>query len=212
MQNKNELNTKAKILKIAKQEFLEKGFSDVSVRLIAKKANLTTGAIYNKFKNKDGVFSSIVDDVIKKFMLELNQPDTNYDYNNYNMLTSDLQTIIKCSSNRFMRFLEFFYNNWDEMKLVFCCSKGSSYENTIDEFIHLVEKETIVWLKRDKIQISKSSKFFIHVIVSTSFSQIKEIFDHDLPEDEAREYLVCISEYNCAGWKQYWVSQKNILD
>ena len=54
--DKDELNTRTKILHAAKQEFLNKEFADTNVRAIAEKAGVTTGALYNLFDNKDGIF------------------------------------------------------------------------------------------------------------------------------------------------------------
>lgn len=50
-----------KVLACAKQEFLEKGFSDASLRNIAAKAGTTTGTIYSRFSDKEGLFSAIVE-------------------------------------------------------------------------------------------------------------------------------------------------------
>lgn len=49
-----------KILACAREEFLEKGYSDASLRTIAAKADVTTGSIYSRFGGKEGLFSAIV--------------------------------------------------------------------------------------------------------------------------------------------------------
>ena len=49
-----------KILACAKEEFLEKGYSEASLRTIAAKADTTTGSIYSRFRDKEGLFSAIV--------------------------------------------------------------------------------------------------------------------------------------------------------
>ena len=54
-----DLNTKSRILLAAKQEFFEKGFHGASMRSIAERAGLTTGAIYNLFENKDFIFKTL---------------------------------------------------------------------------------------------------------------------------------------------------------
>ena len=41
-----------KIIACAKEEFLQKGYSDASLRTIAEKAGTTTGSIYSRFKDK----------------------------------------------------------------------------------------------------------------------------------------------------------------
>ena len=54
----------------------------------------------------------------------------------------------------------FSYDNWDAMKLLICCSKGSSYEHIFDKAIELVENETIRLLKNDNVMISRRRRFF----------------------------------------------------
>ena len=47
------------ILKAAKTVFIKKGYQNATVRDIASKAELTTGAIYAYFKNKDTMYGEI---------------------------------------------------------------------------------------------------------------------------------------------------------
>ena len=49
------------IIKVAKQEFLEKGFMNVSMREIGKKVGLTQAALYRHFKNKEDMFNCLVE-------------------------------------------------------------------------------------------------------------------------------------------------------
>ena len=49
-----------KILDCARQEFLEKGFADASMRAIAEKAGYTTGMLYGRFADKSRIFREIV--------------------------------------------------------------------------------------------------------------------------------------------------------
>ena len=48
------------VLDCAKKEFLEKGYKDASLRTIAQEANTSTGSIYTRFGDKEGLFSSDV--------------------------------------------------------------------------------------------------------------------------------------------------------
>ncbi len=45
-----------KLLECAKAEFLEMGFQEASLRVIAAKADTSTGAIYTRFQDKEGYF------------------------------------------------------------------------------------------------------------------------------------------------------------
>ncbi|MCP4135899.1 MAG: TetR/AcrR family transcriptional regulator [bacterium] len=64
-------NNRDKILETARFLFPKYGFNGVSIRTIASKAKLTTGAIYFHFKNKSDIYKTIcfeaMDILIKKF-------------------------------------------------------------------------------------------------------------------------------------------------
>ena len=200
------LNTKAKILLAAKQEFFEKGFSRANVRSIAEQAGLTTGALYNLFKNKDTLFDALVKNAFDNFMAVI-QHDSSPAESDYNMKSSDLTTIMAVSRTRFLNMVDFFFENWDAMKLMICCSQGSSYEHIFDKAIEVVERETLRWLHYDGVEITRRIQFFIHVMVSSHFDNLSEIFYHDLTKQEAIEYVLDFNVYHCAGWKQYWMEQ-----
>ena len=204
--DKDELNTRAKILRAAKQEFFTNGFADTNVRTIAEKAGVTTGALYNLFDNKDGIFEALVSGVFDEFLAIVTHHDV-FGAENFGMKTSDLSAIIELSQRRFLRMVDFFYDNWDAMKLIVCCSKGSSYEHIFDKAIDVTERETLRLLKLDGIKMSRRIRFFIHVMVTSHFENLKEIFYHNLKKSEAVEYILDFNIYHCAGWKQYWMEQ-----
>ena len=60
-------NRKSAILKAARKLFFEKGFKSVTVESIARKAELSKGAVYLYFKSKDEIYSQILLDDIDKF-------------------------------------------------------------------------------------------------------------------------------------------------
>ena len=201
--DKDELNTRAKILRAAKQEFFTNGFADTNVRAIAEKAGVTTGALYN---HKDGIFEALVSGVFDEFLDIVTHHDI-FDAENFGMKTSDLSAITELSQHRFLKMVDFFYDNWDAMKLIVCCSKGSSYEHIFDKAIDVTERETLQWLKQDGVKMSRRIRFFIHVMVTSHFENLKEIFYHNLKKSEAVEYILDFNVYHCAGWKQYWMEQ-----
>ena len=59
--------TKENLLNVARKEFLEKGYQGASLRTICQKANVTTGALYFFFANKEDLFSQVIGDVLDQF-------------------------------------------------------------------------------------------------------------------------------------------------
>ena len=53
-----------RVLECAKDEFLSKGFLDASLRAIAQEAGTSTGSIYTRFGDKEGLFRAIVEPVV----------------------------------------------------------------------------------------------------------------------------------------------------
>ncbi|MGO5074770.1 TetR/AcrR family transcriptional regulator [Clostridium sporogenes] len=75
--NVNEHNRKKQhILEAAIMKFTEKGFEKTSLREIASAADLTTGAIYHHFKNKDELFYHAVKEAMY-FAQKLSEKDEN---------------------------------------------------------------------------------------------------------------------------------------
>lgn len=54
-------STQKRILDAGKSEFLEKGFKSASLRSIAQKAGVTTGAIYGYYPDKEALFGALVE-------------------------------------------------------------------------------------------------------------------------------------------------------
>ena len=47
-----DIDIELKILEVAKQEFMEKGYTNASMRSIAEKSGCTTGMLYSRFADK----------------------------------------------------------------------------------------------------------------------------------------------------------------
>lgn len=64
------------VLACAKKEFLEKGYTDASLRTIAQEAGTSTSSIYTRFKDKEGLFEAIVGPAasqMKEMFLEIQE-------------------------------------------------------------------------------------------------------------------------------------------
>lgn len=57
--------TTSSLIEIAKKHFAEYGYFDVPLDKIAEEANVTRGAIYHHFKNKQGFFIAVLVSVQK---------------------------------------------------------------------------------------------------------------------------------------------------
>ena len=63
---KDEKETREKLLASARQEFLEKGYMQASLRSICKNTGVTTGALYFFFQDKEDLFTQLVEPTLQK--------------------------------------------------------------------------------------------------------------------------------------------------
>ena len=71
---KNKLKDKERaIIKAAKEIFAEKGFHGASIKDIAKVAGIATGTFYLYFKNKEGFFEALVEEMYEELLIHIKE-------------------------------------------------------------------------------------------------------------------------------------------
>ena len=113
--------TRQRLLRCAKAEFLSRGFEHASLRRICGAAGVTTGAVYFFFQNKEDLFAQIVQDTSHQLTQlghelaseELEHPDTGPD----------------CD----LRFMAFLYRHREEALLLLEGAKGTRYASFREE-------------------------------------------------------------------------------
>lgn len=183
------------ILKAAKKEFLELGYSEANLRRISAACKVTTHTIYTRFSDKAGLFDALVKEVADGIL---------------NIYTSSLNKAYKGNAGEAidqgedgtMEILDYMYQHFDEVKMIVCRSKGSKYENFIDQFVSMEEQFYNDYLKNVLHTEKTISPFFIHVLSKNSLYTYYEIIDHNLSYQEAKEYLSTMVRFNEAGVKE----------
>lgn len=202
MSPENVTSTLEKIHIAAKQEFLEKGFQSASLRNIVKVAGVTTGAFYGYYKSKEELFDALVGEQAE-FVLKLF--DTTL--GNFRKLSGEEQTqkMTDISGDAMLQMLDYIYDYYDAFKLLILCAEGTKYV----DFIHqLVLKETestfayIETLKQMGITLKPISKNLIHMVSSGLFTGVFETVAHDMPKEEAVEYMLQLERFCTAGWEE----------
>ncbi len=189
--------TKERIITSAKREFLDKGYLNASLRDISSNANATTGAIYNHFKGKDGLFESIVGDFANK-LLALFQQVHDEVVDEYDFDSAETNDGI---GKGMFQVLDFLYSNFELSKLLFCCSVGTKYEKLIDEMIEIEEAASLRVLETENFKLTKINKFFVHVMATSGINNMFEAINHDLTRSEAFEYIGKIQKFYYEGSK-----------
>ena len=187
--NRNENNTLDDILSAAKAEFSEKGFQSASLRRIVKNADVTTGALYGYFKSKEELFDALVGeqyDTLMGMFCETQSAFTKLSPQEQAKQMGEL------SGEGMIKMMDYCYANKDEFKLILCSSDGTKYENIIHDMA--------------EIEVDATHKFakttLEHILASGLFSAFFEVIIHDIPHENAAEYLEELKAFYTAGWKK----------
>ena len=193
--------TRNLIMDYAKEEFLEKGFKDASVRNIAKNMGLTTGAVFRYYTDKEALFSAIVDDAAKT--LYESYLETQNEFQHYS--PEKRHNIVEMNNPQYLlAMLDIIYDSFDAFKLIICHSEGTRYANYIDRLVNIAEKNTHMFIevmKKDGLKIKEVPANLVHIIYCANFTAVFEVVVHDMPKEEAVEYVSSLFEFFNSGWK-----------
>lgn len=197
---KKDNETRENLLKSAKKEFMEKGFTSASLRNICKNAGVTTGALYFFFKDKEDLFASLVQEPLDKlvqvmnshFKDELEQSELNL------AKVEDFGDDIEVSKE----IVHFMYQYYDEFQLILVKSQGSRFENCIDWFVEVSEKHYRVLADKmtEYMHAPRLDDYMIHWLAHMQVDVFVHLLTHEKTEEEAMKHIEPIIYYIISGW------------
>lgn len=183
------------LLESAKKEFLEYGFHNANLRRISADSGVSTNSIYTRFGDKSGLFDAVVKPAADGLMeLYLGSISGAAD-------CGSAQTATDMGSEGTELVLKYIYDNFDVFRLIFCKSSGTQYEHYFDRLAEIEERYYKEFVK----QYSKNgnvSDFFIHVVCRSGWQFVYEVVSHEIPYDEAKEFMKSVKDYSFAGWSR----------
>ena len=193
------------IIKAAKEEFLEYGYEKASLHKIVKKAGITTGALYTRYKNKDALFCSLVEpamgDMKEKFMPIMEE------YMKVGK-SKDLDQFINVVKKEEQICLDLLFDFYEECVLFFCKSDGSSIGDGIENLKKMKAKETVEFFKEIGGSSRKIDLDGIEFIINQQFDYYKGILEKGYTKEKAIDCMKTIEIFVDAGWKAVFAEMK----
>ena len=190
--------TKNRILECAKGEFLSKGFENAQVAEIAKLAKVTTGALYQHFKNKEDLYDCIVSPICDGFISITN--DRNKDFidslerDEFSIISEELSYITN-------DLLKYIYDNWKIFRILILNDKTKIYKTF---FNTIVENETkMTQLMIEKKNFSQYEHLTFKKLKSLISAQFQGIFALMRTEDDIKNLdndLHLLFDFFRYGW------------
>ncbi len=178
-----------KLLESAKKEFLERGFELASLKDICDRAQVTTGALYNRYKGKEELFAKVVEETV----LSIEEARSKRSSIDLEAATDEeLKMMWKMNKESLYWWFELFEKHKDKVTLLIRCSAGTRYANFKHDFVEVVTEtsyEIYEEMKRRKLTSKNISKKIMHTVHSAYFEMVYEPYVHGFSWEEICEII-----------------------
>ncbi len=197
---------KENIISSACREFLDHGYAEASLRVIAEKAGLTKGAIYSYFENKDALFCELTAPAVRFIENEFQYKESCFaaitKENSPDAFESDIQG--------FRNYAHAVLDNYESFKLLLFCAAGSSLQDYKERIIQLYAQDfhtRLSLIKKVKIRKGVISEMFVHTLAATYISFLEELVLHEPNRAQADDYAVQMAIFVRAGIDKLYLHQ-----
>lgn len=197
-----------RILECAKKEFMEKGYTDASLRTIAANADTSTNSIYVRFKDKERLFAAIVEPVVNKMMGMFMHVQEEF---HHFEKEKQLQEMRRYSSDEMNNILDYMYDNLDAFCLLLDASYGTRFHNFVDELVRIEVEYTYKYMEAVGYSAELKNSMnenLLHMVMTSYFEGIFEVIRHGLNREEAKEYVAMLGKYHQAGFEALFYVNK----
>lgn len=189
-----------RILECAKAEFLDKGYTDASLRTIAAAAQTSTNSIYVRFQDKEGLFSAIVEPALSEMterFLKIQEE--------FHRMDRQAQAVHMAQyvDGGTAELVDYIYDHLDEFRLLLDASYGTRFHNFVDQLVRIEVEYTYKYMEavgRSPQMDDDMTRMLLHIVTTSRFESIFEVVRHGMSRQEAAQYIDLLSRYHRKGF------------
>ena len=185
------------IVQAAYAEFLSCGFQKASLHKIAQRAGVTTGAIYTRYKNKDALFVSLLQDFLRAMETRFLPAVLEYEKARQSGMTEALLAAIDFEERIYFELLQ---EHYDDCTLFFSRSDGSSVEAMLNELMQRKTEQTVEFFRQ--VYGKAPDAEAIRLLMSSQFWYFRQLLNEHFPKEAMLSCLHTLLDFFNAGWRQ----------
>ena len=197
-----------RILSCAKAEFLDKGYTDASLRSIAAAAGTSTNSIYVRFKDKEGLFSAIVEPVLSEMTERFWKIQEDFCHMDSAAQAEHMTEYVDGGT---LELVNYMYDHLDAFRLLLDASAGTRFHHFVDELVRIEVEYTYRYMETTGFpaQLGDAvTEKLLHIVTTSRFESIFEVIRHGMSREEAAEYINLLSRYHRTGFFAVFGPQK----
>ncbi|MCR4955556.1 MAG: TetR/AcrR family transcriptional regulator [Lachnospiraceae bacterium] len=200
---KDKTDSHNRIIEAARKEFLEYGYNHASLRRIAANAGIQVSGLYKHFSNKEEMFESLVEPVIREFYELYHSIEDEY-FEAVDEIQGDYSWEGEEETSCMMKFI---YDHPQEFQLILTRSQGTKYEDFVHEVAKLEEEVTGQYmeeLKRQGCNIKDVDPMEVHLLTSAYVEAVFQPMIHGLDREKAMHYAKTLQDFYKPAWKEFF--------
>lgn len=188
-----------KVKRAIREEFLEKGYDDASIRSIGARAGMTSAGLYRHYPDKEAMYSAMVEPLIESIKAWTKR----HTEKKFDMVDGGAKNEDLFGENFIDLIKEVILPRRDEFKLLMTRSSGTKYENFINDYVEENQKkfmEAIRHLKKRGYKTLDVSEEELHMLLSAYLTACFEPIIHDYDDNKIIKYLNTVQQFFMPGW------------
>ena len=168
-----------------------------SLHKIAEKAGVTTGAIYTRYKNKDALFASLLQDFFETMQVLFAPIAEEYEKAKCSAQPDDILRAINAEEQVYFQLLT---EHCNDCTLFFCRSDGSSMETVLHKLMDQKAEQTVEFFSH--IYGKAPNADAIRLLMGSQFWYFRQLLDQHMEEGRMLTCLQAVLDFTNAGWRQ----------
>lgn len=182
-----------RLLASAEAEFLDKGFIKAELKTICENAEITTGAVYKRYKGKEDLFCAVVDDIAEQLDLFLKKR-SGLDFSV--LSDKEIYDSWQMTYDSMLPLFSLLYQHRDTFTLLIDKAAGTRYENFNHEYVTKMSyayEQFYAEAKKRRLARAEVSREEFHVLISSFWTCVCEPIIHKMSWEQIEEHcrIVC---------------------
>ncbi|MCR4656756.1 MAG: TetR/AcrR family transcriptional regulator [Lachnospiraceae bacterium] len=182
-----------------KEEFLEKGYEDASIRSIGARAGMTSAGLYRHYADKEAMFNAMVEPLIESIKSWTDR----HTERKYDLVAEGVPDNEIFGETFIDMIKEVILPRREEFILLMTRSNGTKYEHFIHDYVEDNQKrflDAIRYLKEKGYPASELTEEELHMLLSAYLTACFEPIIHYHDDATVVNYLNTVQEFFMPGW------------
>ncbi|MBQ9687240.1 MAG: TetR/AcrR family transcriptional regulator [Oscillospiraceae bacterium] len=187
-----------RIMAAAREEFMEYGFENASMRRIGERVGMTAAGIYRHCRDKEDLFDQLVAPAVERMNAWLDAHTTR-------SVSAVREGGNLWQDTEIDMMRDLIYPNMADYRLLLSKAQGTKYENFLHDLVEdhqQLMQEFLPDLKARGYAVRDISPKELHLLLTAYTTAMFEPVIHDYPMEDALKCLEMVEAFFMPGWKQ----------